>query len=563
MKPSRLRARYWQIVFFFGRIVLSFIFWELFLARIGLRGWVRGRAKARYTRYARRFRAMAIRMGGLMIKVGQFLSSRLDVLPPEITEELADLQDEVPPEKFEDIRTLAEREFGASLNERFAWFDETPMAAASLGQVHRARLLPAEAETFGFADVVVKIQRPFIEQIVEVDLSALRRVGGWLKQYKPISKRANVPALVEEFASICRDEINYLVEGRNAETFAANFKDDPRVYMPKIIWKNCTTRTLTLENVFAIKISDYEAITSAGIDRGEVAIRLLDVYLKQIFEDGFFHADPHPGNLFVTPLNGTDEHGRRAWKLTFIDFGMVGHLPDNLRQSVRDVLIAVGTKDASRLVQAYKNLNILLPGTDYSLIEAASAQVFERFWGMKMSELRQIDHAEVMRFGLQFRELMFNLPFQLPENLLMLGRTVAILSGMCSGLDPEFNVWGVLEPYATRLVTSDGAGGWEGWLDEAVKFFQLIIGLPARADRLMTLMERGGLSVETPMLNRQVMHLEAAINRLLGGVLFAAMLVAGASLHASDASLGKIFMLGSILPLGWMLFFARGHHPWK
>lgn len=563
MKPPRLRARYWQIVFFFARIILSFIFWELILARLGLKAWVRARAKARYARYARRFRAMAIRMGGLMIKVGQFLSSRLDVLPPEITEELADLQDEVPAETFADIRALAEKEFGAPLQDTFAWFDETPMAAASLGQVHRARLLPADAESFGFDAVVVKIQRPFIDQIVEVDLSALRRVGGWLKQYKPISKRADVPALVEEFAAICRDEINYLVEGRNAETFAANFKQDPRVHVPTVIWKKCTNRVLTLENVLAIKISDYGAITAAGIERAEVAVLLLDVYLKQIFEDGFFHADPHPGNLFVTPLDGRDEHGRRKWKLTFIDFGMVGHLPENLRESVRDVVIAVGLRDAARLVQAYKDLNIMLPGTDYSLVEAASAQVFERFWGMKMSELRRIDHAEVMKFGLQFRELMFNMPFQLPENLLMLGRTVAILSGMCTGLDPEFNVWGVLEPYATRLVASDGASGWDAWLDEAINFFQLLAGLPARASRVMTVLERGDLSVQTPMLNRQVMHLEAAVNRLAAGMVFAALLLAGASLHSADAQLGKVLMLASIAPLGWMLFFARGHHPWK
>ncbi len=233
MKRSQLRARYWRIVFFFARVTASIIWWDIFLPRIGLGSWSRRTRSDRYRRIAVRFRALAIRMGGLMIKVGQFLSARLDVLPAEITEELSDLQDEVPAEDFDAIRRLAEAELGQPLADHYAWVDETPMAAASLGQVHRARLLDADAAAEGFADVVVKVQRPHIEQIVEVDLSALRRVGGWLQNYKPVSKRANVNALVEEFATTTRAEIDYLAEGHNAETFAAAFEDNPRVHVPK------------------------------------------------------------------------------------------------------------------------------------------------------------------------------------------------------------------------------------------------------------------------------------------------------------------------------------------
>ena len=236
MNSSTLRARYWRIVFFFGQVTAGFIFWEIFLPRIGLKAWSSSTRSDRYQRIAMRFRRLAIKMGGLMIKVGQFLSARLDVLPPEITDELAGLQDEVPAEKFEAIRQQAESDLGALLSSKYETFDETPMAAASLGQVHRARLLPAEAKAQGFSEVVVKVQRPFIDQIVEVDLAALRRVGGWLKRYKPISDRADVPALVEEFANTTREEIDYLAEGRNAETFDTNFKDNPRVHVPKVVW---------------------------------------------------------------------------------------------------------------------------------------------------------------------------------------------------------------------------------------------------------------------------------------------------------------------------------------
>ncbi len=562
MNTAHLRARYWRIVFFFGRVTANFMFWEIFLPKIGLRGLSRRTRSARFTKIARQFRALAIGMGGLMIKVGQFLSARLDVLPPEITDELAGLQDEVPAEKFEAIRQQAEAELGTPLTEKYLWFDETPMAAASLGQVHRARLLAADATAQGFSEVVVKVQRPFIEIIVEIDLSALRRVGGWLQKYKPISDRADVRELVEEFASTTREEIDYLAEGRNAETFSTNFKENAGVHVPKVVWNITSRRVLTLENVFAIKLSDYDAITAAGIDRGDVASRLLDTYMQQIIEDGFFHADPHPGNLFVTPLDSKSADGKREWKLTFIDFGMVGRMPDSLRAGLREAIIAVGTQDAARLVQSYKTLGVLLPSADLKLIEMAGAQLFDRFWGKSMSELRQIDHREMMQFGLQFRELMYNMPFQLPQNLLLLGRTVAILSGMCTGLDPEFNLWTSIAPYTTKLIADEGISNWQTWLDEAGKIFQVLIGLPGRTDRVLTMIERGGLTVQTPQVNRQVMHLEQSVNRLAGGMVFAAMLVGGAILFGSNELFGKILMGASGLPLFWMLFFARGHRPW-
>lgn len=297
-----LGLRYWRIVFFFARVTLGIIFWDIFLRRIGLGALVRATRPRRLRQVAVRFRALAIRLGGVMIKVGQFLSARLDVLPPEITDELSGLQDEVPPVDFESIRLQTELELGSAVEEVFLTFEKIPVAAASLGQVHRARLLPSEAGTLGFENVVVKILRPNIEQIVEVDMSAIRVVGGWLKRYRPVSERADVMAIVAEFDAILKAELDYLSEGKNAEVFATNFKGDGGVHVPRVVWSRTSRRVLTLEDVTAIKITDYDAITAAGINRAEVAERLLAKYLKQIFEDGFFHADPHPGNLFVLPL---------------------------------------------------------------------------------------------------------------------------------------------------------------------------------------------------------------------------------------------------------------------
>jgi len=562
MDTLHLRLRYRRIMAFFTRAAASFVFWEIILPRLGLRIWSRRTRSDRLRRIAVQFRTLAIRMGGVMIKVGQFLSARLDVLPPEITDELSNLQDEVPAEAFADIRRLAEAELGASLEERFESFDEIPLAAASLGQVHRARLRLESPETVSFREVVVKVQRPNIEQLIEVDLSALRRVGGWLERYQPIRKRADVRALIGEFTATIHEEIDYLAEGRNADTFQANFKGVPLVHVPRVVWERTTRRLLTLEDVYAIKITDYDSITAAGIDRSEVARHLLDTYLKQIFEDGFYHADPHPGNLFVTPRSKQAADGQPAWQLTFVDFGMAGRVPDNLRGGLRELVIGVGTRDTGRVLRSYQMLDVLLPGADLKLIEKAEAQVFEHFWGLSMSELRQIGHEEMHRFAKQFRELMYDMPFQIPHNLMLLGRTVAILSGMCTGLDPDFNIWDQLVPYTKKLVVEEAGSNLDTWLDELGEMARTLLTLPSQASHVLAQMERGELSVQIPQASHQIGYLEKAVYRLTGGVIFAALLLSGTVLYSSgNELLGSIFLVVALITLTWAIFFARGHDP--
>src|SRR6266487_4041923 len=545
MQSSGLRARYRYIMGFFARATASLIFWEIILPRMGLRGLARQTRSRRYTQIAARFRTMAIRMGGVMIKVGQFLSSRLDVLPVEITEELSGLQDEVPAEDFGAIRKLAEAELGAPLKERFEHFEPQPLAAASLGQVHRARLRVDAAEAEDFQDVVVKIQRPFIDQLINVDFSALHRVAGWLMRYEPIRKRVDVRALISELETTVHQEIDYLSEGKNAEIFSKNFAGRKRIHVPRVVWSQTTQRVLTLENVYAIKITDYDAITTAGIDRAEVAKVLFNTYLKQIFEDGFFHADPHPGNLFVTPRPVTEET-KANWQLTFVDFGMVGTVPEGLRDGLRDMMIGVGTRNPAKVVESYQTLGVLLPSADLKLLEQAETQIFDRFWGMSMSELRKVNPREMHQFGMQFRELMYEMPFQLPHNLLLLGRTVAILSGMCTGLDPNFNLWSELAPYAQKMVMEEGVSNWEVWLDEIGELIKQLISIPTQTGRVLTRLERGELNVNVPQVNRQIYHLESAVNRMTGSIIFAAFLFGGVLLRQSgDIPLSYLFWVFS------------------
>jgi predicted unusual protein kinase regulating ubiquinone biosynthesis (AarF/ABC1/UbiB family) len=424
--------------------------------------------------------------------------------------------------------------------------------------VHRARLCVNDPKG-NFCDVVVKIQRPFIEQLIEVDLSALRQAGGWLQKYPPVAKRVDVPSLIEEFSTTIREEVDYLAEGRNAEIFSENFKDIPRVHVPRVVWTHTTRRVLTLEDVFAIKITDYEAISAAGIDRAEVACQLLNTYLKQIFEDGFFHADPHPGNLFITPLKDQSEDGKQAWRLTFVDFGMVGHVPDNLRTGLREMLIATGTQDAARMIRSFQTLHVLLPNTDLKQLEQMSASMFDMFWGKSMDELRQLSPEEMFRFADRFRDLMYNMPFQLPQNLLMLGRTVAILSGMCTGLDKEFNLWNQLSPYATKLVSQEVGSNWRVWLNEAGNIFKELIAIPSKMGRVLSQIERGDLTVQVPAVSRQMTYLEKAINRLAGSLVFTAFLIGSVMLYNVGKDLLAGILIGAAgVTLIWILFFSRG-----
>jgi len=549
------RARYNRIIRFATRVMIQTWWFEIVLPRIGFAALAERGRNARVQGIARRFRALAVELGGLMIKVGQFMSARLDVLPPEITKELEQLQDEVPAVPFEQIRVLAEAELGAPLGQVYASFDEVPVAAASLGQAHRARLAGDDVAISGFADVVVKVQRPGIDEIVDTDLAALRTIAERLSRIGFIADRVDVPALVEEFAATSREEIDYLHEGVSAERFEGLFTSrrsgGTRVGAPTVVWERTTRRVLTLSDVTAIKLNDVDALRAAGIDPAAVANAFAEVMFEQLFGAGFFHADPHPGNVFVTP-HAPDADGR-TWTLTFIDFGMMGQVPDQLRAGLRRIVIAVAARDGKGLVAGIQQIGVLLPGADTTELERALTELFARFGGMGFGELQDVDPREFRDFAEDFGETVRALPVQLPENFLLITRAISLTSGVCSALDPAFNIWHAIEPFAQKLLREESRNVVTDAAGQVVSYARTMIGLPQRIDSVAARIDRGGLAVDTPQIDKRIDRLEVLLRQTMAAVVFAALLVGGALLLPAVPWLGVTLMVVAILPLGYVL----------
>lgn len=534
----RSNGRFRRILIFFARIILHLIFWDILGGRVPLlRTAIRQSRPRRFRRWSHAFRELALDMGGVMIKLGQFLSARVDVLPPEITEELLGLQDEVTPEETWRIMSVIQAELGDAQH-RFAKIEEAPLAAASLGQTHRAWLKPANGDGALGEAVVIKVQRPNIATVVATDLAALRIVARWTMRYKPIARRADVPALMEEFAKTLWEELDYRAEVENGERFAEMYADDPRVYIPAMYRQHCADRVIVMENVESPKITDVAAMEAAGIDPAEVAETLLDVYFDQVFREGFFHADPHPGNLFIRPRpdipwppeGGAAGQGGRPFWIIFVDFGMVGRVPSLMGDNLRQVLVSVTQRDGRKLTEAYKNLGFFLPGADLVRISEAQEAVLDRIWGRNLLDLARPDPAEIEELGREFRDLLFDFPFQIPQDFIYLGRALGIVSGLVAQLDERINPWYYIEKYGEALVASQE--GQRFGLETAWQLVRPYLDTPGQVKRLLTLAENGRLRVQTDRDTiRQYERIEKKIGQLGWSILGAAGMLSGTLLY--------------------------------
>lgn len=553
MSARRSRARYRRILRFAALQLTSLWWFEVVLPRFGLNAISNKTRNRRLVRIARNFQRLALDLSGLLIKLGQFMSTRLDVLPQEITRELEGLQDAVPAVPFDAIRGLAESELGLSLEQVFSFVDPTPLAAASLGQVHRAVLLPKESDETGLTDVILKIQRPGIDAIVEVDLSALRRIAGWLSRIRLINRRADMPALMDEFAKTCLEEIDYLNEAANAERFAQDFAQNPRVRVPAVVWERSSRRFLIQEDVTDIKITDLDALRAAGIDPAEVADEFAAIMFDQIFIHGFFHADPHPGNVFIQPLPDATEDGLR-WRMTFIDFGMMGEVPSSLGRALRTTVIAAASRDGAGMVDGMREVGVLMPSADTVELERALTKVFDRFGGISFVELQQLDPKEFKNFVNEFGDIVRELPFQFPENFLLVLRAVSLTSGVCSSVNPQFNIWNAIEPYSAKLIRAEGGNVVQAFLRDGLTSLSLLARLPKRMDSLITRAELGQLTLRNPELEKRTSGLARAVRRVISAVLFGVFFVSGLLMFESQRDLGTLLLVISGIPLLHALF---------
>ncbi len=417
-------------------------------------------------------REKAIEMKGVMIKVGQFLSSRIDFLPDEYIAELSRLQDRVPPHDYSGIRKQITSALGSPPEDLFSVFDAEPIAAASLGQVHNARLKDGR-------HVAVKVQYPDIEKIIETDI---RMFGLLIRIMRGRVGNINLKVLHEEFSRIIRAELDYIQEGRNAERFMENFRGDGRVVIPAVYWEFTREKVLTLEFVGGIKITECDEVRSSGIDCRQVVGLLAEAYSRMIFVHGFFHGDPHPGNIFV----------REGPVLVFVDFGMVQAIPDNVKRELRKFAIAVVESNTQEIIGSMERMGFIIEGADYGLLTEVAQSLIDKYRNITPERLKALTVDDISEeVGNVIGVIKY---IQIPNNFILLGRTIGMLNGISFRLNPEVNIIEIGKPYIKEFLRGSAE-------EQRKEFFRSVSekvldlwNLPVRLNEFFTRVNRGELS---------------------------------------------------------------------
>jgi predicted unusual protein kinase regulating ubiquinone biosynthesis (AarF/ABC1/UbiB family) len=386
--------------------------------------------QARLQKQAVWMRESLIRLGPTFIKIGQALGTRADLLPLEYVKELATLQDQVPAFSTAEAFEIIESELGRSLHESYVEIDNAPIAAASLGQVYRARLHTGQ-------EVAVKVQRPNLESSIAFDVAILFRLVKLTNRFFPkANENADWEGMLHEFHSTIFEEMDYVKEGRNADRFRYNFRTWRAIRVPKIYWSHTNTRVLTLDFIRGTKVVDLEGLRAQRISPVKVNRLLIRCYLKQLLEDGFFHADPHPGNLLVMD----------SGHLAFFDFGMVGRIDPKLQMQMIDAFFHVVSRDVKGLGQDIINLNFLKPGVDPETVRPVVESLFTHYLNLKLGEVN------FKELTYDLAEVIYDYPFRLPSNFTYVMRALMTLEGIGVVTDPGFSFFETAKPFAKEFM---------------------------------------------------------------------------------------------------------------
>jgi predicted unusual protein kinase regulating ubiquinone biosynthesis (AarF/ABC1/UbiB family) len=539
MQIFRYRGRFVKGVVLFLRILLSYKLHALrnTFTSPAIR---KERLKRLHAKNAYVLRERMIEMRGVLIKIGQFLSSRVDILPEEYTNELSKLQDQVPPANLTDIMKRVIEEIGPP-EEIFSSFDETPIASASLGQVHRARLKSGE-------DIAVKVQYPGIEVVIAADIRTLSFV---IKLLKVLYRRINLDVIYSEFSRIIREELDYIQEGKNAEAFARNFAHNPKIKIPVVYWPFTTSKVLTLEFIEGAKISDFEEIDAQGIDRKEAARALAEAYAQMFFTDGLFHGDPHPGNIFVRP----------GPQIVLVDFGMVDRLSPPKKEGLKRAFTAIMERDSLGLVRALVDMGFIPLTRDVQPLVQFVDKVFSKYRDMSPGQFKAMDIEEM---GNDIMEaLQLSPSIQIPNDFILFGRVVGMLNGLGSQLDPETNIIEIATPFAKRFILADKVSA-AAFFEQAGVAGRSLIRLP----KLLTdfLVSTGRGETRVAITSRDIVGELKTISRIGKGLILA-LLITGAGIAAAafrinhyDRECAWSLAACGVLSL-WLVFLLRKRQP--
>ncbi|HEY9747664.1 MAG TPA: AarF/ABC1/UbiB kinase family protein [Allocoleopsis sp.] len=442
-----------------------------------------------------------LELGPTFIKVGQLFSTRADLFPSEYVDELSKLQDRVPAFAYEQVEVIIKQDLGKSVTELFRSFDPIPLAAASLGQVHKAQLHSGE-------EVVVKVQRPGLKKLFTIDLQILKGIARYFQNHPDWGRGRDWMGIYEECCRILWEEIDYLSEGRNADTFRRNFRAYDWVRVPRVYWRYTSPRVLTLEYVPGIKISHYEALEAAGLDRKLIARLGAEAYLQQLLNDGFFHADPHPGNIAVDPEGA----------LIFYDFGMMGRIKTNVREQLMETLFGIAEKNADRVVASLVELGALSPVDDMGPVRRSIQYMLDHFMD------KPFENQSVASISDDLYEIAYDQPFRFPATFTFVMRAFSTLEGVGKGLDPEFNFMEVAKPFALQIMTDGNSPNGNSFLNElgrqAAQVSSTALGLPRRIEDTLDKLERGDLrvrvrSIESDRILRRISSIQLGTNYTL------------------------------------------------